>query len=76
MIRGELMEHMLDRGLVSRLEHIQIQFHDFVPGAARRMRAIQARVAATHVLDWQYVFVWESWSRRSVTAVAGRSGSR
>ncbi len=61
----ELLEHLLDRGLVARIEHLQVQFHDFVPGAARRMRVLEARLAATHALEWRYEFVWESWRRRS-----------
>lgn len=59
----ELLEHLLDTGLIARIEHLQVQFHDFVPGAARRMHAIQQRLALTHALDWQYEFVWESWRR-------------
>lgn len=58
----ELLEHLLDRGLVPSIAHVQVQFHDFVPRARARMYAIQARLAATHRLDWQYPFVWESWS--------------
>jgi FkbM family methyltransferase len=61
----ELIEHLIDRGLIGRIEHLQVQFHDFVPGAAGRMRALQRRLAATHALTWQYPFVWESWRRRS-----------
>jgi FkbM family methyltransferase len=61
----ELLEHLLDRDLIRRVDHVQVQFHDFVPGATRRMRAIQARLQATHALSWQYVFIWESWCRRS-----------
>ena len=60
----ELLEHLLDAGLVSRVREIQIQFHDFVPGAEARMAAIQGRLAQTHDLTWQYRFVWENWRRR------------
>src|SRR5262245_40540622 len=34
----ELLEHLIARGLTPRIRHLQIQFHDFMPGAARRMR--------------------------------------
>ncbi len=60
----ELIEHLLDAGLIARIEHLQVQFHDFVPDARRRMRGLQQRLAETHALDWQYVFIWESWHRR------------
>jgi FkbM family methyltransferase len=68
----ELIEHLLDRGLIARIERLQVQFHDFVPDAARRMRELQARLARTHALEWQYEFVWESWRRvSSPPAAAG-----
>lgn len=60
----ELLEHLLDEGLVSRFRDLQVQFHDFVPDAESRMRAIQARLATTHELTWQEEFVWENWRRR------------
>ena len=64
----ELLEHLLDRALIGRIEHLQVQFHDFVPDAERRMKALQARLPLTHALEWQYEFVWESWRRRAATA--------
>jgi FkbM family methyltransferase len=64
----ELLEHLIERGLVASIANLQVQFHDFVPGAERRMREIQSRLAATHEIAWQYPFVWESWRRRAVPA--------
>ncbi|HEX9426866.1 MAG TPA: FkbM family methyltransferase [Candidatus Polarisedimenticolia bacterium] len=60
----ELLEHLIEGGLIGRIRHLQVQFHDFVPDAARRMEAIQSRLMATHSLTWQYRFVWENWRRR------------
>ena len=61
----ELLEHLIEGGLIGRIRHLQVQFHDFVPDAARRMEAIQSRLMATHSLTWQYRFVWENWRRRN-----------
>jgi FkbM family methyltransferase len=61
----ELLEHLIDAGLVSRITDIQVQFHDFVPDARRRMHAIQQRLTRTHELTWQREFVFENWRRRS-----------
>ncbi len=60
----DLLEHLIDSGLIRRIRQLQIQFHDFVPDAARRMEAIQARLATTHAPTWQYRFVWENWRLR------------
>jgi FkbM family methyltransferase len=65
----ELLEHLLDEGLAARFRDLQVQFHDFVPRAAERMRGIQERLASTHHLTYQAEFVWENWRR---TAAAPR----
>ncbi len=36
----ELLEHLLDTGLVARIENIQVQFHHLVPDAEARMHSI------------------------------------
>lgn len=60
----ELLEHMLDTGLVSRVCNFQVQFHDFVPDAYPRMLAIQERLRATHELTYYFPFIWENWKRK------------
>jgi FkbM family methyltransferase len=59
----ELLDHMLDSGMVSRVKNIQIQFHDFVPDASGRMLGIQSRLRATHELTYYFPFIWENWQR-------------
>ena len=63
----ELMEHLLDTGLTTNIQNIQVQFHDFVPNAEARMKSIQNRLSMTHDLTYQYEFVWENWEHREVT---------
>jgi FkbM family methyltransferase len=58
----DLLEHLIERGVMPRIRNLQIQFHDFVPGARERMQAIHERLAATHAPEWRYEFVWESWA--------------
>lgn len=61
----ELLDHLLATGWVRRVKHLQVQFHDFVPDAERRMDEIQRRLSDTHDLAWQCLFVWEGWTRRA-----------
>lgn len=61
----DLLEHFIQTSFIFNIENIQIQFHDFVPKAERRMQAIQNRLAQTHYLTYQYPFVWENWRLRS-----------
>lgn len=60
----ELLESLLDNKLIDRFENIQVQFHDFVPGAESRMKLIQERLGTTHYPTYQYEFVWENWKRK------------
>jgi FkbM family methyltransferase len=61
----DLLEHLIKENLVSNITEIQVQFHNFVPKASRRMRDIQSRLEDTHRLTYQSEFVWENWQRRS-----------
>jgi FkbM family methyltransferase len=59
----ELLEHLIESGLVENIRDIQVQFHDIIPEAERRMNQIQQALARTHALTYQYRFVWENWRR-------------
>lgn len=59
----DLLEHLIETGWIKRIVNLQVQFHDFVPDAERRMQAIQARLALTHTPTYQFPFVWENWRR-------------
>jgi len=57
----DLLEHLIETGDIKKIKNIQVQFHDFVPYAQSRMKAIQKNLAKTHELTYQYEFVWENW---------------
>lgn len=59
-----LLEYLLNKGLMARIKHLQIQFHDFTEDAASRRELIRKKLAITHAQEWCYPFVWESWRRR------------
>jgi FkbM family methyltransferase len=59
----ELLEHLLDQGLIRRIKNLQIQFHNFVENAPARRRQIRSRLSHTHTEQWNYPFIWESWTR-------------
>jgi FkbM family methyltransferase len=63
-IEGEeyrLLRHMIDTGMVSMFRNIQIQYHDFMPDAAKLRDDISEDLAKTHIRRWCYPFIWESW---------------
>lgn len=57
----DLLEELIESDLIKNIDNIQVQFHDFVPNAYSRMRAIQAMLSKTHELTYQFEFVWENW---------------
>lgn len=61
----DVIPHLIETGLIKNIKHLQVQFHNFVPGAARKRDDIVKALEKTHQRDWCYTFVWESWSRRA-----------
>jgi FkbM family methyltransferase len=57
----EVLEHLLENGLISIFQDIQVQFHASISGAEQRMRDLQKRLSSTHHLTYQFPFVWENW---------------
>ncbi|MCL4404046.1 FkbM family methyltransferase [Patescibacteria group bacterium] len=57
----ELLERLIETGLVQSIKNLQVQFHRFVPDAESRMTNIQQKLGKTHRLTYQYRFVWENW---------------
>ncbi len=60
----DLLEHLIECGILKNIQNIQVQFHNFVPNAEERMIQIQKRLESTHFLTYQYPFVWENWRRK------------
>jgi FkbM family methyltransferase len=61
----DVLDHLIDTRVISRIHHLQVQFHNFAQDAISRRDRIRAALGRTHRLNWNYHFVWESWSRRS-----------
>ena len=60
----DLLDRMIETGLVESVGNIQVQFHNFTVDARRRMERIQTALQRTHTLSYQYCFVWENWVRK------------
>jgi len=57
----DLLNHIIETGLISRIGNLQIQFHNFVPNAKNLREIIQQKLKKTHNLTYNYDFVWENW---------------
>ena len=61
----ELLDHLVEVGLISDIKNIQVQFHHFVPNAEERMKSIHGELERTHMLTYQYKFLWENWKLKN-----------
>lgn len=61
----EVLPRMIESGLIRQIDELQIQFHDFVPDARRRMDEILADLAMSHEPTYRFPFVWENWRRKA-----------
>jgi FkbM family methyltransferase len=57
----DLLENLIESGLISNIKNIQVQFHDFVKRAKKRMKKIEEDLSQTHHLTYRFEFVWENW---------------
>lgn len=60
----DILERLLDSGWINNIEHIQVQFHDFVEGAEERRSKIRERLSHTHIEKYNFDFIWEGWSKK------------
>ncbi len=60
----EVLPRLLEAGLISKIDNLQIQFHDLRQESLAQMNAIQSELKKTHELSWQYKWVWENWKRK------------
>ena len=61
-----LMNNIIETNLIDKINHFQIQFHDFINDAVQKRASIISLLMKTHELKWCYEFVWESWSKKSI----------
>lgn len=59
----EVLERMIESGMIDMVDNFQIQFHDFIPNCSQRRDFIINELSKTHKCDWSYTWVWENWSK-------------
>ncbi|MEO6729270.1 MAG: FkbM family methyltransferase [Candidatus Dojkabacteria bacterium] len=65
-----LLTDLIETGLINDVENIQVQFHDFVEDAEKRMLELREKLNKTHYLTFQYEFIWENWKKRPANMTA------
>jgi FkbM family methyltransferase len=57
----EVLPLLIKTGLINNINHLQIQFHDFISNAREMREIIRMDLSLTHNEVWCYEFVWEGW---------------
>jgi FkbM family methyltransferase len=60
----DLFDRLIATGWLPRIDEFLVQFHEWLPHAYRRRRAIRRALRRSHDEVWNYPFVWEFWRRR------------
>jgi FkbM family methyltransferase len=57
-----ILLHLLEFDLIKKIKYLQEQFHNFYPKAVNLRKTIREELRKTHTEQYNYPFVWESWS--------------
>lgn len=60
----DVLERLINTGLIKKVKFLQVQFHSFVPDASDRRQKIIEDILKTHKNRYSYPFVWESFELR------------
>ena len=58
----QLLEHLIETGMILRFNRLLIQFHD-IGGDEERRKKIREKLCLTHNVIYSYDLVWDSWVR-------------
>jgi hypothetical protein len=57
----DLLNKIIDSGLIKNISIIHVQFHHFIPNAEIELKKIYTKLSLTHKPLYRYHFVWETW---------------
>ena len=72
----DVLQRLIDTGWSERINVILVQFHEWVPHAHRRRRALRRSLRQTHSQLWRYPWIWEAWHRPLPLGPPGQASAR
>jgi FkbM family methyltransferase len=60
----KILPRLIETKMLSLFKNVQVQFHWTVPGALDEREQIRKELSKTHVEQYCFPFVWESWRRK------------
>lgn len=62
----KFFDDLISTGLINQIDHLEIQFHNFVPNAKNLRKEVRKRLAETHSCKFSFPFVWERWDKKRI----------
>ena len=59
----QLLKHIIETNFIKNIDHIQIQFHNYVEGSKKLRNQIRKELKETHKCKFNFPFIWERWDR-------------
>lgn len=60
----KLLSRLINSKMINNIHNIQVQYHSFVSNADNMREQINRKLSKTHLREYDYPFVWESWKRK------------
>ena len=57
----DLLNDIIDSGNIKKIQHLQIQFHNFVDDSEPKRQMIRNKLKKTHKNIYNFPFIWERW---------------
>lgn len=57
----DLLNDIIDSGNILKIQHLQIQFHNFVDDSEAKRKVIRNKLKKTHKNIYNFPFIWERW---------------
>jgi FkbM family methyltransferase len=58
------LNDLIASGLIQKVDHLEIQFHNFVPNAKKLRKDLRLKLLETHQCKFNFPFVWERWDKK------------
>ena len=56
-----LLNEIINSGYIKNINHLQVQFHNFVDGSKKMRKKIRKELKKTHNCVFNFPFIWERW---------------
>ena len=58
----ELLETLINTNIISKIKHIQVQFHNINKFSKQEMNLISNKLKKSHNLNFDFEFIWQDWT--------------